>query len=60
MKNVWTLAPQVGKIQIEVADENDRYLDTAELTSGQVAGKDVSTLAEEITITPILHLLLGD
>lgn len=60
MKNVWTLAPQVGKIQIEVVDENDRYLDTAELTSGLVAGRNVSTLIERNIITPILLLLLGD
>ncbi len=45
MNNVWTLAPGVGKIQIEVADENNNFIDTAELTAGAVAGVAVSEYA---------------
>ncbi len=42
MKNVWTLAPNVGKIEIEVADANDNYINTADLASGYVSEVDVS------------------
>lgn len=59
MNNVWSLAPGVGKIQVEVVDQNDQYLDTADLISGQVAGTDVSNLAGPKNLIPIYSLLLG-
>lgn len=60
MHNVWTLAPRVGKIQVEVVDQNDRYLDTAELISGIVAGVDVRNLQLPVNLAPIYNLLLDD
>ncbi len=59
MNNVWTLAPRVGKIEVEVADTNDNYVDTAELTSGKVAGIDVRDLAGRINLQGTIILLLG-
>ena len=60
MHNVWTLAPRVGKIQVEVVDENDHYLDTSELISGTVGGVDVRNLQWRPDLTPIYNILLDD
>ena len=60
MHNVWTLAPRVGKIQVEVVDQNDHYLDTSELISGTVAGVDVRNLQWRPDLTPIYNILLDD
>lgn len=61
LNNVWTLAPYVGKIQIEVVDQYNNHIDTAELISGQVSGKDVSGYAmseQAVTVLPGMQLLL--
>lgn len=59
-KDVWTLAPSVGKIQVKVTDENGNYIDTAELASGTVAGIDVSKYAAPMSLAAIYSILLGN
>lgn len=63
LHQAWTLAPNVGKIQVKVTDPYGNYLTTANLVSGQVSGKDVSEYAvqekNKVLFSGIQLLLLG-
>ncbi len=63
LDNVWTLAPHVGKIEIEVVDQYGNYIDTAELVSGRVSGQDVTEYADpeqDPMLMPGVQLLLSE